>query len=248
MRFSWRLLAAGLLVYLLFVLVSFPAQRGAAFLQQQVEGLSLEAVTGTLFSGRAGRLELQGLDLGPVGWSFRPAALLRGRLEYRLDFQGPPIEGSAHAGVGLSGDVYGRELDALLQPDPLVNHFSPLPVQTEGTVRVQAEQFRLVDGFPQELVGQVDWAAARLLEPVSLELGDVVLVLDGTSELLTGHLSNSGATGLAGELSLSPARDYRLELDLTPGPEATAEFLDALAGFAEERPGGVYRISDAGRL
>jgi len=248
LRLFWRLLPAGLLAYLLFLAVGFPAQRGALFLQQQVDGLVLQTVTGTLFSGQAGRLELQDIDLGPVSWTFRPAALLRGRLEYRLDFTGPPITGGAYAGVGLGGSIYGRELDAVVQPDPLVNHFSPLPVQTAGTVRVQAEQFRLVDGFPQDLVGQVDWAAAWILDPVSLELGDVVLVLDGTGDLLTGHLGNSGATGLAGELSLSPARDYRLELDLTPGPEATAEFLDALAGFAEERPGGVYRISDAGRF
>jgi hypothetical protein len=248
LRLFWRLLPAGLLAYLLFLAVGFPAQRGALFLQQQVDGLVLQSVTGTLLSGRAGGVELQGLALGPVSWLFRPASLLRGRLEYRLDFQGPPIQGSIHTGVGLSGDIYGRELDAVLQPDPLVNQFFPLPVQTLGTVRVQAESFRLVDGFPRELSGQADWTAARILDPVNLELGDVVLVLGNEGDALTGSISNKGATGISGDISLTPAHDYRLELNLVPGPDTPLELVDMLADFAEARPGGAYRISDAGRL
>lgn len=248
MRLFWRLLPAGLLAYLLFLAVGFPAQRGALFLQQQVDGLVLQTVTGTLFSGQAGRLELQGIDLGPVSWSFRPAALLRGRLEYRLDFTGPPITGGAYAGVGLGGSIYGRELDAVVQPDPLVNHFSPLPVQTAGAVTLQAAYFRLVDGFPRDLSGQVDWPGASILDPLYLELGDVALEMNSEGDVLTGRISNKGATGLSGDISLTPARDYRLELNLVPGPDTPAEFVDMLADFAEARPGGSYRISDAGRF
>ncbi|MDH3560836.1 MAG: type II secretion system protein N [Gammaproteobacteria bacterium] len=248
MRLSWRLLLAGLLVYLLFILISFPAQRGARFLQQQVDGLVLQAVSGTLFSGQAGRLEVQGIDLGSVNWSFRPVALLTGRLEYRLDFAGPLFTGGGFAGLGLSGAVYGRELETALQPDPLVNHFSPLPIQTAGAVRVRAERFKLVDGFPQDLSGQVDWTNARILDPISLELGDVALVLNSAGDEITGRISNTGETGLAGEISLTPTRDYRLDLQLAPGPDTPAEVVDGLADFAEARPGGVYRITDAGRF
>ncbi len=248
MRTSWRLLTAGLLVYLLFLLLNFPAQRGARFLQQQVDGLALQTVTGTLFSGRAGRLQIQEIVLGPVSWSFRPVALLTGRLEYHLDFSGPLIKGGAYAGVGLSGTVFGRELDMALQPDPLINQFSPLRVETAGAFRVRAERFQLVDGFPQELRGQVDWTDASIVDPVSLELGDVALVLNSEGEALTGQISNNGETGLAGDISLTPTRDYRLELILAPGPDTPAEIVDMLEGFAEARPGGGYRISDAGRL
>jgi general secretion pathway protein N len=242
------LLSAGLLVYLLFMLIGFPAKHGTGFLQQQVDGLVLETVSGTLFSGRAGRLELKGLDLGPVNWSFRPAALLSGRLEYRLGFSGPLIQGGGYAGLGLSGSVYGRELDAALQHDPLVNHFSALPVQTAGEVRVRGVRFKLVDGFPQELNGRVDWTGAKILDPVVLDLGDVALELENADDALSGHISNSGQTGLSGELSLTPAHDYRLELQLVPGPDTPAEFVDMLASVAEARPGGAYLISDAGRL
>lgn len=248
MRLFWRLLPAGLLAYLLFLAIGFPAQRGALFLQQQVDGLVLQTVSGTLVSGRAGRLVAQGIDLGPVSWSFRPMALLTGRLEYRLAFTGPPITGAAYAGLGLGGKLYGRALDTVLQPDPLVNHFSPLAVRTAGVVTLRVEHFSLVDGFPRDLSGQLDWTGARILEPLVLELGDVALVLSSQDDVLGGQISNDGATRLAGELSLTPAREYRLQLDLVPGPEMAADLVDGLAGFAEARPGGVYRISDAGRF
>lgn len=248
MRLSWRFLSAGLLVYLLFMLIGFPAQKGVRLLQQQVDGLVLQAVSGTLFSGRAGQLEVKGIDLGPVSWSLRPAALLTGRLEYRLDFAGPQIKGAGYAGIGLSGAIYGRELETALQPDPLVNHFSAIPVQTAGMVMVRAERFKLVDGFPRDLSGQIDWSDASILDPVSLKLGDVALVLNSADDSLTGRISNNGQTGLSGGFSLTPARDYRLELDLVPGPDTPAEFMDMLAGFAEPLPGGSYRISDAGRF
>jgi general secretion pathway protein N len=248
LKLSWRILSAGLLVYLLFMLIGFPAQKGARFLQQQVDGLVLHKVSGTLFSGRAGQLEVQGIDLGPVSWSLRPAALLTGRLEYRLDFAGPQIEGGGYAGIGLSGAIYGRELQTALQPDPLINHFSAIPVQTAGVVMVRAERFKLVDGFPRDLSGKIDWRDASILDPVSLELGDVALDLNGADDALTGQISNNGQTRLSGGFSLTPARDYRLDLDLVPGPDTPSEVVEMLAGFAESLPGGSYRISDAGRF
>jgi general secretion pathway protein N len=244
----WRLSLAGAAAYLLFLLITVPADRVAGLLAQNTPGLELQSVTGTLLSGRAQRAVIHGLGMGPVSWSLRPLPLMMGRLEYRLDLQDPVIRGKGDVGSGLSGHVYLRDLRVALKPDPLVNHFSPVPVQTSGDVTLLIESLELVDGFPGELSGQLEWAGASIIEPVALSLGYVEASLHGESNNVVCRLTGTGQTALSGDFSLTKAGDYRLNLLLTPGAGVTTDIVDGLKAFGQARPGGAYLITDAGHL
>lgn len=84
-----RLIAAGLCVYAAALVVIAPATLLDAELDHATGGrLRLAEASGSLWSG-AGQLEL--LDPGdgagvarPLSWRFRPASLLRGRVEYEV--------------------------------------------------------------------------------------------------------------------------------------------------------------------
>ena len=244
----WRLLLAGAAAYLLMLLITLPADRVAKLLEQNLIGLDLQSVTGTLFYGKADRVVIGGLGMGPVNWSLRPLSLLLARLEYRLDLKDPAFRGKGVVGTGLSGHVYLHDLQAELKPDPLVNHFSPLTVQTSGDVKLLIESMVFVDGFPRELSGHVDWVDARIIEPLAMSLGHVEATLHSEEDSLVCHLSGTGETALSGDLSLTREDDYRLNLLLTPGAEVSADIVDGLKTFAEARPGGAFLIIDSGRL
>jgi general secretion pathway protein N len=244
----WRLPLAGAAAYLLLLLLTLPADRVGKLLERNAVGLDLQFVSGTLFSGKAERVVIRGLGLGPVAWSWRPLPLLLGRLEYRFILKDPAFQGGGVAGIGLGGQVYLRDLQAELQPDPLVNHFSPLPVQTSGAVRLLIESMDLVDGFPRELSGKVDWTGAQLIEPVALSLGHVEATLHGEENTLVSRVSGSGEIALSGDFSVTQAGDYTLSLLLTPGAQAPADIVDGLRTFGQARPGGAYLITDSGRL
>ena len=89
MKAFWRLPLAGVAAYLLILLITLPADRVARLLEQNITGLDLQSVSGTLFSGKADRVVIHGLGMGPVTWSLRPLSLLLARLEYRLDLKDP---------------------------------------------------------------------------------------------------------------------------------------------------------------
>ena len=67
MRRTWRYIAIGIAIYLPILLLTFPVERLTGAIGRQVDGLTIQAVTGSLFSGQAGRLDYQGNELGPVG-------------------------------------------------------------------------------------------------------------------------------------------------------------------------------------
>jgi general secretion pathway protein N len=243
----WRLTLAGAAAYLLILLITLPADRVTKLLEQNIVGLDLQLVSGTLFSGRAERVVIGGLGMGPVSWTLRPLSLLLARLEYRLDLKDPAFRGTGVVGTGPGGHVYLHNLQAELKPDPLVNHFSPLPVQTSGDVRLLIESMDFVDGFTRELSGHVDWVDARIVEPMAMSLGHVEATLHSEANSLVCLLSGTGETALSGDISLSREDDYRLNLLLTPGAEVSADIVDGLKTFAQARPGGAYLITDSGR-
>jgi general secretion pathway protein N len=244
----WRLPLAAVAAYLLILLITLPADRVAKLLEKNIVGLDLQSVTGTLFSGKADRVVIRGLAMGPVTWSLRPLPLLLARLEYRLDLKDPSLLGTGVVGTAPGGRVYFRDLRAELKPDSLVNHFSPLPVQTFGDVRLLIESMDIVDGFPRDLSGHVDWVDARIVEPMDMSLGHVEATLQSDKDSLVCHLTGNGETALSGDFSLSREDDYRLELLLTPGAEVSADIVDGLKTFAQARPGGAFLITDSGRL
>ena len=248
MRAYRRFLLAGAAAYLLILLMTVPADRAVNLLEQKVTGLSLQSVSGTLYSGKAERLVIDGLGMGPVDWSLRPLPLLLGRLEYRLVLKDPAFRGEGNVGTGLGGRVYLHDLQADVQADSLVSHFSPLPVQISGGVKLLIESMELVDGFPRELSGRIDWTDALIVEPVALSLGHVEATLHSEADTLISHVSGTGETALEGDVSLTRDGDYRLNLLLTPGAGESPDIIEGLKTFGQARPGGAYLITDSGRL
>jgi general secretion pathway protein N len=244
----WRAALAGVAAYLLFLGMNVPADWAARLVMHGTADLDLQAVSGTLLSGRAQRAVIHGLGVGPLAWSLRPLALLMGRLEYRLDLQDPLFRGTGVIGRGFGGRIYLRDLHAAVQPDPLINHFSPLPVKTSGDVTLRLESLKLVDGFPGGIAGRVDWSGARIVEPATLVLGHVEVALQSEADGLVCRISGRGETTVSGEISLTRQGDYRLNLLLTPGSAVSADIIDTLKTFGQARPGGAYLITDSGHL
>lgn len=243
----WRFLALGAGVYLLILLTTFPAACTVNLLEQQVSGLALQSVSGTVFSGKAGRVVQDGQDLGPVSWSFRPAALLLGRIEYRVTLDGPPFRGAGYLGTALGADIIAHDLVGELQPDPLVNRYLPVPVETTGSVTLALDRMKVRDGFPSDIAGIVHWTEAVMLEPVALSFGKVEVNLASSGDTITAEISSAGAdAAVSGELALLAAGEYRLQLVLKPGAETDPGFADMLESYGKPQADGAFLITDSG--
>jgi general secretion pathway protein N len=244
----WRFLALGAGVYLLILLTTFPAAPAVNLLEQQVTGLALQSVSGTVFSGKAGRVVHDGHDLGPVSWSFRPVALLLGRIEYQVMLDGPLFQGRGYLGTALGADIIAHDLVGELQPDALVNRYLPVPVETSGTVTLTLDSMKVRDGFPSELTGIVRWTEAAILEPVALAFGKVEVNLVSTGDAIVAEISSAGAdAAVSGDLTLLAADEYRMQLVLKPGAETDPGFTDMLESYGKPQADGAFLITDSGK-
>jgi general secretion pathway protein N len=242
------LLLIGGVTFLLVLIARFPAERLVPRIERQLADVSLQAVSGTVFSGQALRLTYRDIDLGPVHWQFRPVALLQGRVEYRLILSSPDNPLQTGFGITYSGRVYGRELTASLLPDRLLNHFSPVTIHSSGSLELKLESFELFADFPQAVAGRLAWEDGAILEPINLVLGQVVLDVQSVDNALVGTVVEPGALGLDGTLALTSDGRYRVDLLLQPGAEVSGEMLELLEMVARPRPAGDYRIEYAGQL
>ena len=248
MKRAWRYLAIGITVYLLFLASNFPAERLRTLLESRVSDLTLLAVTGSVFSGQARQLVFQGMDLGALHWQFRPAALLLGRAEFRVELEHPYNHGRGNIGITLLGHAYGQELDLMLRPDRVINHYSPVAVSTSGELHLEIDTLDLDSDFPMELAGRLTWQDAAVLEPVDMVLGDIELALQGSPEELAGSVTRGGVLGASGDLALLPERRYRVNLVLRPGNDASTATLDLLEKYTRMQANGDYLIDVSGQL
>ena len=248
MKRVWRYLAIGVTVYLLVLVSNFPADKVKALLESRVADLSLHAVTGSVFSGRAGQLVYQGLDLGALSWQFRPSALLLGRAEYRVELEHAGNQGTGKIGITPLGRTYGRDLELTMLSDRLINHYSPIAVSTSGELNLVLDTLDFGSGIPRDLAGRVVWQDAAVLEPTDMVLGTVELALQGNGEELAGNVIRGGVLGASGDLALLTGGHYRVSLVLRPDNDVSTETLELLENYAPMQANGDYLVNASGQL
>jgi len=244
----WRYIAIGIAAYIPILLATFPVENLTGAIERRIAGLSLSAVTGTLFSGHAGSLRYDASELGPVNWRLSPSGLLRGRLEYRLELQNPDQPGHASVGITLHGALVGHDLDIQLQPDRLLNQFSPVALAGSGRLTLQLDTFAWQDNLPRDISGQLDWQAAQLLSPLQLQLGDIQCALESAGDDVIAHITRGGRLGASGDITLGPDGRYTVRVLLAPGAGVDDDTRGLLAAVAQVQPDGDYLIQTTGRL
>jgi hypothetical protein len=245
---AWRFIALGIVVYLSVLLVSFPVERLTGTISSQVEGLSFQAVTGSLFSGRAASLVYQGNEIGPVRWRFSPGGLLRARLEYRVESENPLHAGQGLLGIGPGGTLVGQDVDLQILPDPLINTFAPLAISSTGQLHLVLDRFVLREGQAQDVTGRMEWLAAELLAPVQLPLGDIRCDIESEPGGVVARITEGGTLGASGDVTLTEDGRYSVRLLLDPGPEAGADLRSLLEAMLRPRADGRFPITLTGRL
>lgn len=248
MRHAWRYIALGIAVYLPVLLATFPVERLTGAVASQVEGLSFQAVTGSLFSGRVASLVYQGEEIGPLRWRFSPAGLLKARLEYRIEAENPAHTGHGLLGITPTGKLVGGAIDLQILPDPLINTFSPLAVTSTGQLHLMLDRIELSGQQVQDVSGRLEWLAAELLAPVQLPLGDIRCDIVSEPGGVVVRVREGGTLDASGDITLTHDGGYTVRLLLDPGPEAGADTRSLLEAMLPQDAGGRFPIALGGRF
>jgi len=246
-RRAGSLLLIGIAAYLIFAIYNLPAVYIDDYIGERIPGLSLSAVSGSVFKGRAGHVEYKNMALGDVSWHFRPLKLLIGRVEYFLDITTPAGHGNGTAGLSFSGNSYGRDIELVLLPGKIINLYAPLGFETSGKVDLQIEEIKFEKNFPRDLAGKAAWENAAFLAPLELVLGDTFMTLRSIENEIVGNIEGNDDYGISGEIAIAPGRLYRFDLLLIPEANASSETLQLLENTAIVEAGGRYRLRSSGQ-
>jgi general secretion pathway protein N len=153
MKKLWPLLALGLLAYLAFVIVTFPASVVTSRLTPL--GIYLGGVEGTAWKGRAQVLQVEKTSLGSLTWDLHGLPLLRGRLVADVKLARPDGFAQSQVTATLGRQLELRDLSASL---PL----SAFPLAAgvaggwSGGLKLKFNEIVMRNGWPLSVDGRLE--------------------------------------------------------------------------------------------
>jgi len=250
MKQTIKLFIVGLVAYLLFLPTMIPAVHLINWLGLADAGLSFGSVGGTAWAGHARTLRYERFEMDKVRWQFQPQGLLFARLEYRVKFYAGDSNGSSRVGRSLGGDYYIRGLRAELSAVDINPLMPPATVQLGGMFHLDLPKAAYRDG-PADLEGEIIWKDAAIVDPVSVSLGSLRLLLAGGENGINGTLTDideQGPLDLQGDLLLSSDNSYQVSGTLKPRAVLPAQVRRVLPFLGLPDAEGRYRIEFSGVL
>lgn len=243
----------GLGAYLITLLASFPAVLAYRWAGPWLDKspITLAAVEGRVWEGRAGMLSYQKRPLGRVSWSLSPSALLLGQLSlsWKLDLEEGTVQGEAS--LARDGELVLHELKGRL-PAAQLTALYPIPmVSIDGLVALRLDEVLIQGGQLLRARGQLGWHQAAITAPQALGLGDLLLTLDERKGEggIRGLLQDQGGPLQAeGEVLLEPNGRYHINGRLAAREGRQSALARALAMLGRADAGGWVNLKFTGKL
>ena len=221
----FTLIMLGLLIC--FFLAQAPARLVGVLLPER---LALDAVSGSLWKGKAARgvfqLDGGGLILGRVSWQLSPLSvvLLQPTVTIRVEWGGQQLFGAVTR--NLSGTVMVRDFHASFDSG-LVRQF--LPLYIGGRVIADFSEIAIASSQRPSLDGELVWESAVWAAAAGdVPLGDYQMMVSDTNGTLRGRVTTlSGALIVAGDVVVT-ASNYKIDLDLSGPATRNSELANAL--------------------
>ncbi len=244
-----RYLLLGVVAYGAFLALTFPAAYAYRLIHEQLNGVQMGGIEGTVWSGSARTLGINGFYLQNVGWEMRFLPLLLGRLELKLDSTDKEFRFSTYAGRTLGGKVYLRGFQGQF-PVASLQALTPFSVPAVGGELVfDALDVGLADGKYLEGAGNIFWKEASVTVGSPLELGGFAVELKTEEKEITGILKDTGGPLRAeGVLKLSPEGSYHFSGRFTPRNGEEGELARNLRMLGPPDPAGSYVLEYTGQL
>lgn len=242
------LIAAGTAAFAVFVVAMIPATQLSKRLPA---GYAMTGVAGTIWSGQAAELRIEGHAIGAIDWFCRPWHLVMLRWSCHVTLQPP---GGAFE-ADLSGGFNDEELEARnLRGHSPIAAFEGIatPSGWTGRLELDIERIRIVGRRAGEATGKLFVRELRAPGAGGAQLGDFELVVgEGAvgTDMLTGRLSDlGGPLRVRGAIELQSDGRYFMSGEAAPGPGAGPAIFDTLSFLGPPDASGRRPFSVEGTL
>lgn len=240
-----RIVISGLLVFALFLLVTFPAR--VAYRWFSPADVTLSDLSGSIWNGTAAEGLAGGAYLRDIRWRIKPASLLNGKLTYET--AASPASGSMNADVaiGLTGYLSLTNLNGSMPLDLAHDAFQQVGIS--GDLNLQFSKLVLENSLPIVAIGSVTIANLFSRDLSAGVLGVYRAEFRTSAGNIAGTVEDvSGVLDIDGTITINPDRSYSLIGDVAarPGAPPSIERQLRFLGSADDR--GMRQFRFEGRL
>ena len=254
MRRTYLLTGAGIVSFILFLIISIPANTIASQVKLfEPWNVQMAGVDGTAWNGRIRSLSFNGFQLFDTHWELNPAALLLGRLSAIISARSAVGEISFAGTVSVFGSIAIHDLKVAGPVAPIAGLLN-LPV-TAGRYQFHGSALNIISAWPTSFVGtgQVTDVPLNFMDDSSGPTGSYMIVFNTESVPADGRLvgtlsDQDGPVEVDGNIELTPPMNYALKIKLKAQPGAPTEITRALSFAGPPGPDGRHEISFAGSL
>ncbi|MCF6281050.1 MAG: type II secretion system protein N [Candidatus Polarisedimenticolaceae bacterium] len=235
--------------YLLFLIGTLPATQLYNVAKEQIPGLQLAQIKGSVWDGSAQQLTFKGLQIGPIYWQFKPLSLLFGQIEVALTISDAKLKATSRAGSTLSGEFYLSNLKGESSVEIITSLIPNLPVTPAGSIIFDLEEVGFSDQHLSSATGNIDWQRASVTQPIDIQIGNLNLRLNSDDDGIHGKISDQGATlGIDAQLELQASGQYQIKGKIQPKPNTPTDLINALNILGRPDPTGAISINLSGHL
>ena len=240
-----RIIISGLLVFLVVLVVTFPAR--VAYRWFAPPDVTLSGISGSIWSGNATEGLAGGAYLRDISWRIKPAELLTAKLAFVTAAK--PASGTMNAdvAVGFGGDLALTNLTGSVPLDLVHDAFQQAGIS--GDVSLEFSELALENGLPVAANGSVTVANFFAPDLSAGVLGDYRASFQSSGGSVNGSVEDlSGVLEIDGTITINPDRSYSLVGDVAarPGAPPSIEQQLRFLGSADER--GMRQFRFEGRL
>ena len=250
-----KIILAAVLLYLIFMVVLFPARFATATLAQLnaiPPAVKLGNVSGSIWDGKLASVSYQGVVLDSINWQLSPLSILTGTA--LIDFKAGQRRSDIRAHGQIAFNSQGVSADDLSVKAPLsvvLQHY-PLPygLTSTGNIDLSIAHFQQDKPWCESLDGKFN-ANELIIKSAfgQLAVDKVSAKLSCPNGVLTAALQPStNSLGINGTAQLTKTRQYMLDAKVKPPVNAPQDYINVLKFSGSPNSQGQYVFKYNGKL
>ena len=248
----FRYLLYGTIFYLIFVILTLPADVSYAYWKKhwgQRERIVLSGIDGSVWSGTVSQAMIQGQPVQDLKWEFKPMKLFLGKLEAELEFTVPDGFGKGKVGYGVLGGAYAKDVEAWVPLTVLARFVNLAALRPGGKLNINMKSVNYKNGVVSNAFGNLAWLDAEitLFQPVAL--GNFELNLTTDDKGVNGELKDKGGPLQSeAKILLAENGDYSIDGEVMLRDSSRRDLQQALQNMGRPNAKGQIPLKQKGNL
>lgn len=250
MKKTLKLLAFALVAYIVFLLVTLPANRVyQQFAEQLPSSIKFYGVSGTIWSGKAELVTLASQQYRNASWQFQWAGLVKGKALFNLDFDNGQSQIKGNVGVDVFGNMVARELLIQQELTDIQALAKVSPITVGGKMGGRINSLVVKQDKISEANATMTIIDAAFLLPRRTPWGNFKIDIESPDGNTKIKIKDQGGPLLAdGLVSVSEAGEYDVNLAVEAASGASNDLIRGLEFFGRPGSDGKTRLKYKGSL